>query len=62
MSSPQNLSWHSCNNGQCVQVAKHADRVLIRDGKDADGAVLHFSLQEWESFRDAVKQGRFDGI
>ncbi|GAA3471172.1 DUF397 domain-containing protein [Nonomuraea roseola] len=62
MSSPHELIWHACNNGDCVQVAKLDDRVLIRDSKSADGAVLRFSTQEWESFVEAVKRGRFDGI
>ncbi|MFG1942303.1 DUF397 domain-containing protein [Nonomuraea sp. NPDC048826] len=64
MGSPQGPAptWYSCNNGNCVEVAQHGDRVLIRDSKDAEGAKLSFDRKEWESFRDAIKEGRFDGV
>ncbi|MGI5269527.1 DUF397 domain-containing protein [Nonomuraea sp. CA-218870] len=56
------MTWHSCNNGHCVQVAQLGDTVLIRDSKDAEGAKLSFDRTEWESFRDAIKEGRFDAV
>lgn len=65
MGSPQahrKLTWHSCNNGNCVEVAKQGDRVLVRDSKDLHGAVLAFTEREWTGFRDAIKAGRFDTL
>ncbi|MFI7441569.1 DUF397 domain-containing protein [Nonomuraea indica] len=55
-------TWHSCNNGNCVEVARHGDTVLVRDGKDADGPVLTFSRTEWLSFREGIKAGAFDAV
>ncbi|WP_328807645.1 DUF397 domain-containing protein [Nonomuraea antri] len=56
------LTWYSCNNGNCVEVADGGDHVLMRDSKDDKGAILAFSRTEWEFFRDAVKAGEFDII
>ncbi|MEV6153804.1 DUF397 domain-containing protein [Nonomuraea sp. NPDC052129] len=65
MSSPQaprDLTWHSCNNGNCVEVAKQADRVLVRVGTDSTGVHLSLTRQDWEGFRDGVKAGTFDAV
>jgi hypothetical protein len=59
---PEELTWYSCNNGNCVQVAPNGDKILIRDSKDASGAKLSFDRKEWESFRDAIKAGDFDAV
>jgi Domain of unknown function (DUF397) len=34
--------------------------VLLRDSKDPDGPVLHFTPEEWKGFMDAVRNGEFD--
>lgn len=62
LQAPENLTWYSCNNGNCVQVAPDGDTVLIRDSKDTQGPVLSFTRTEWERFRDAIKAGRFDEV
>ena len=49
-----------CGNGSCVEIAKIGDTYLVRDAKDPDGAVLHFSAPEWLAFRSSVKAGEFD--
>jgi hypothetical protein len=33
--------------------------VLLRDSKTTDGAVLRFSMAEWDDFRVAVAAGEF---
>jgi hypothetical protein len=61
MSSPQtprDLNWYSCNNGNCVEVALLPDRVLLRVGRD----YVSMTKQEWDGFRDGVKDGAFDAI
>jgi hypothetical protein len=34
--------------------------VLVRDSKDADGAVLAFTQVEWQEFVAGVRRGQFD--
>lgn len=46
-------SSYSTANGDCIQVA---GRVLVRDSKDPDGPVLHFTAAEWQAFADDLKQ------
>lgn len=50
-----------CSGGECVEVAFDGDEVLLRDGKDPDGAVLRISAEVWEQFVATVKDGEFDG-
>ena len=59
------LSWHrgsSCTDNACVEAARQDERVYVRDSKKPDGAVLCFTLQEWEVFLGAAKRGEFDLI
>jgi len=53
-------AWHRCNNGECVEVAMHGERVWVRGSQDASGAVLSFSIDEWRAFLDGAKRGHFD--
>ena len=59
------LSWHrgnSCADNSCVEAARQDERVYVRDSKQPDGAVLCFTLREWEVFLGAAKRGEFDLI
>lgn len=47
------------NGGDCVEVAKLANGVGVRDSKSPDGPVLVFSLSEWTAFTDGVCAGEF---
>ena len=51
-----------CANGACIEVAKVADRFLVRDSKNPDMGTLVFTTEEWEAFTEAVKRDelRFD--
>ena len=52
--------WHrSCANGACIEVAKVADRFLIRDSKKPDVEPLSFTEDEWAAFVRGVKDGVF---
>jgi hypothetical protein len=56
-----NIRWRkstysSGNGGNCVEVAGHANRVLIRDTKDRTGPVLRFTPHAWRRFADRVKR------
>jgi hypothetical protein len=44
----------------CVEVAFVGEAILVRDSKNADGAVLVFTPSEWDAFVDGAKDGEFD--
>ena len=46
--------------GNCVEVARDSDQVLVRDSKDPCGPVLAFNQSEWAAFTAGVKAGEFD--
>ena len=54
-------STRSGSNGQCVEVAETADRILVLDSKDPDGPVLGFSPAAWQRFIEAVRTGEVNG-
>jgi hypothetical protein len=50
-------------NGNCVEVADlPAGGVGVRNSRDAAGAVLRFTPDEWHAFVGGVHQGEFDGF
>jgi hypothetical protein len=56
----KDLKWrkasYSSNGGtDCVEVAGHDSRVMVRDTKDCQGPVLRFSAGVWRRFADHVK-------
>jgi hypothetical protein len=53
----------SADSPQCVEVAAHADRVLVRDSKNPDASnVQVYSRAEWAAFVAGVAAGDFDRI
>ena len=49
-----------CGSTTCVEVAKVADKYLIRDSKNPDAAALAFTPQEWDAFVQGVTAGDFE--
>lgn len=49
-------SSYSGGEGNCVQVADHDSRVLVRDTKDLSGLTLRFSPDAWRKFAEQVKR------
>jgi hypothetical protein len=49
-----------CANDACVEVAFASGEVLVRDGKDPDVPLLHFSTTAWVAFVDGIATGQFD--
>jgi hypothetical protein len=47
-------------NGACVEVNIRPRRVLVRDTKDPDGAILKFTHPEWAAFLAGVRASEFD--
>jgi len=53
-------SSKSGNGGQCVEVADHGNRVLVRDTKNRTGVVLRFHPVAWRRFAEQVKRSLAD--
>jgi hypothetical protein len=49
-------SYSGNGGGNCVEVADHGNRVLVRDTKDRGGAILRVSHETWRRFTDGVKR------
>jgi hypothetical protein len=49
-------SSYSGSQANCVEVADHDRRVLVRDTKDRTGPALRFSAGTWRRFADKVKR------
>src|SRR5215472_6556842 len=53
----------SFSNGNCVEVASLANGgVGVRNSRDAEGAVLQFTPDEWHAFLGGVRNGEFDSF
>lgn len=53
----------SFSNGNCVEVANlpHGE-IGVRNSRDAQGAVLRFTPDEWHAFLGGVRNGEFDSF
>ena len=48
-------------NGNCVEVASLPDgQIGVRNSRDAAGAVLRFTSDEWQAFVGGAHNGEFD--
>jgi len=61
------LSWVksslSLANGNCVEVAGlPGGGVAVRNSRQSEGPVLHFSPDEWHAFLGSARAGEFDGF
>ena len=53
----------SFSNGNCVEVASLPDdEIGVRNSRDAEGAVLRFTPDEWHAFLGGVRNGEFDSF
>ena len=50
----------SSMSGECVEVRRFDDAVLVRDSKNPDGAKLQFTHGEWRAFLAGAQRGEFD--
>jgi Domain of unknown function (DUF397) len=55
--APFRKSSFSAPDGGCVEVGAADERLLVRDTKNRDGAVLSFTSQQWNAFVDGVRAG-----
>jgi hypothetical protein len=48
-------------NGNCVEIASLPDgQIGVRNSRDAQGAVLRFTSDEWQAFIGGAHNGEFD--
>jgi hypothetical protein len=50
-------SYSSNGGGNCVEVADHRNRVLVRDTQSRSGPILWFSPDAWRTLVDQVRAG-----
>ncbi|HET8684039.1 MAG TPA: DUF397 domain-containing protein [Micromonosporaceae bacterium] len=61
MASPAFVkSSHSADSGCCVEVARQAGTVSVRDSTDREGPVLDFSRHNWGRFVAGIKHGSWE--
>ncbi|WP_261566816.1 DUF397 domain-containing protein [Frankia gtarii] len=53
-------SSHSATQTNCVEIARVAGVVAVRDSKDPDGPVLVFTPSEWAAFLAGARDGEFN--
>lgn len=59
------LNWivsSACDGGQCIQVARNGEFVVIGNNNSAGGLTSTFTVDEWQKFLIGAKLGDFDGI
>ena len=64
-STAGDLDWRvsrTCDNGQCIKVARAGELVVIGNTTRPEGPVSEFTVDEWRHFLAGVKLGDFDGI
>ncbi len=53
----------SFSNGNCVEVASLPhNEIGVRNSRDAGGAVLRFTPDEWHAFLGGVRNGEFESF
>ena len=73
-SDPPGQSWHEtisagsrwrkasfCQSGECVEVARQDDMIIVRDSKERC-TVLRSTVEQWRTFVQGVKAGEFDDL
>lgn len=53
--------WHKSSRSQptqsdCVEIARLAQTLFVRDSKNPDGEVLTFAIADWTAFTEGVKR------
>jgi len=60
---PQTPLWRRssfCANGECVEVARLDDMIVMRDSKDPNGHMLRYTTEEFRFLVRKIKAGDYD--
>jgi Domain of unknown function (DUF397) len=60
ISSGWRKATRSIANAACVEVRPLEGIVAVRDSKNPQGPVLTYTQEEWETFLEGAKRGKFD--
>lgn len=52
----------SGDQGDCVEMRRHAGSIEVRDSKHPDGPVLRFTAREFAAWLDGAKNAEFDHL
>lgn len=55
------LPWRKsrrCDSGNCIEVARNGEFVLVRDSTHPDGPTLRFHKSDWDAFIAGLRAGR----
>jgi hypothetical protein len=55
-------STYSTDQGNCIELAPTASGIDLRDSKEPDGPVLHFTRAELAAFLAGCRAGEFDDL
>ena len=55
-------SSYSGNGGDCVEVADHADHLMVRDSKNPEAVKLAFTTASWRAFTARMKASLADPL
>jgi hypothetical protein len=62
-STPWIKASASAGAGQCVEMRRRTDGGIdLRDSKDPEGTVLHYTPGEFAAWLDGAKKGEFDHL
>jgi Domain of unknown function (DUF397) len=51
-----------CASNECVEVSQQNAMIVMRNSKEPSGLMLHYSIEEWQTFIRSVKAGEFDNL
>jgi hypothetical protein len=53
-------SSYSSESINCVEISISPERVLVRDSKNPDGAILAYPAPAWQAFVSQIRAGSFE--
>jgi hypothetical protein len=62
---PLSIDWYRaslCQNGECVEVGRYNDTVMMRNSTHPDKGYVYFTADEFSMFLGAAKAGEYDLI
>ena len=64
MPSRREPAWRRasfCAAGECVEIAKQDDMILLRNSQ-APGTAVRYTPEEWRAFAQGFRAGEFDDL